>query len=177
MLHPQTHYGDYKQANEGTATVYWQDNQIASIGLRPYTVYGPGRDQGVTSTPTQAMLAAVRNENYRISFGGYNGFQYVDDVAKIFIQAARTTKQGADVFNLAGSVAQMSEVVAAIQAVLPTAQITHEETPLPFPHGATDAELHDLLGEIPYTPLEEGVAKTMAHFERAIANGLLPKSS
>ncbi|MDG2236515.1 MAG: NAD(P)-dependent oxidoreductase [Arenicellales bacterium] len=177
VLHPQTHYGVYKQANEGTARVYWQDNQIASIGLRPYTVYGPGRDQGVTSTPTQAMLAAVRNENYRISFGGYNGFQYVDDVAKIFIQAARTPKQGADVFNLAGSVAQMSEVVAAIQAVLPAAQVTHEETPLPFPHGATDAELHDLLGEIPYTPLKEGVAKTMAHFESAIANGLLPKNS
>ena len=119
----------------------------------------------------------MRKENYRISFGGYNGFQYVDDVAKIFIQAARTPKQGADVFNLAGSVAQMSEVVAAIQAVLPAAQVTHEETPLPFPHGATDAELHDLLGEIPYTPLEEGVAKTMAHFESAIANGLLPKNS
>ena len=37
-LHPQTLYGVYKQANEGTAGVYWQDNQIASIGLRPYTV-------------------------------------------------------------------------------------------------------------------------------------------
>jgi len=98
-------------------------------------------------------------------------------VAKIFIQAARTPKQGADVFNLAGSVAQMSEVVAAIKSVLPAAQITHEETALPFPHGATDTELHALLGEIPYTPLEEGVAKTMAHFENAIANGLLPKNS
>ena len=81
-LYPINHYGVYKQANEGSARIYWLDNQIASIGFRPYTVYGPGRDQGMTSTPTQAMLAAVRGAPYHISFGGYNGFQYVDDIAR-----------------------------------------------------------------------------------------------
>jgi len=44
-LYPLNHYGVYKQANEGSARVYWRDDQIASIGFRPYTVYGPGRDQ------------------------------------------------------------------------------------------------------------------------------------
>ena len=173
-LHPQTLYGVYKQANEGTAGVYWQDNQIASIGLRPYTVYGPGRDQGMTSTPTAAMLAAVRNEAYHISFGGYCGFQFVDDVAKILIQAAKTQQNGARVFNIGGSVAHMSEVVSAIKSVTPEANITHEEAGLPFPKGAADSELRALLGEVPYTPLNEGVANTMAHFKTAIADGLLP---
>ncbi len=56
---PRTHYGVYKQANEGTARIYWQDDDMSSIGLRPYTVYGPGRDQGLTSAPTKAMLAAA----------------------------------------------------------------------------------------------------------------------
>ena len=176
-LHPQTLYGVYKQANEGTATVYWQDNQIASIGLRPYTVYGPGRDQGMTSTPTAAMLAAVRNEDYHISFGGYCGFQFVDDVAKILIQAAKTQQDGAHVFNIGGSVAHMSEVVSAIKSIAPEVEITHEETELPFPRGATDIELQTLLGYVPYTPLEEGVSRTMAHFKTAIADGLLPAHS
>ena len=176
-LHPQTLYGIYKQANEGTAGVYWQDNQIASIGLRPYTVYGPGRDQGMTSTPTAAMLAAVRNEDYHISFGGYCGFQFVDDVAKILIQAAKTQQNGAHVFNIGGSVAHMSEVVSAIKSVTPEAKITHEETGLPFPKGATDNALQTLLGKVPYTPLEEGVSRTMAHFKTAIADGLLPTHS
>ena len=176
-LNPQTLYGVYKQANEGTAAVYWQDNQIASIGLRPYTVYGPGRDQGMTSTPTAAMLAAVRNEDYHISFGGYCGFQFVDDVAKILIQAAKTQQDGAHVFNIGGSVAHMSEVVSAIKSVTPEAKITHEDTGLPFPKGATDTALRTLLGEVPYTPLEEGVSRTMAHFKTAIADGLLPSHS
>ena len=123
------------------------------------------------------MLAAVRNEAYHISFGGYCGFQFVDDVAKILIQAAKTQQNGAHVFNIGGSVAHMSEVVSAIESVMPEANITHEETGLPFPKGAADSELQTLLGKVPYTPLDEGVANTMAHFKTAIADGLLPTHS
>src|SRR4030065_1072357 len=75
-LNPHSHYGVYKQANEGNARVYWIDGGIASIGLRPYVVYGPGRDQGMTSTPTQAMLAAAVGRSYHISYGGTAVFQY-----------------------------------------------------------------------------------------------------
>ena len=56
---PSTLYGVYKRANEGTATVYAQERETPSVGLRPHTVYGPGRDQGLTSAPTTAMLAAA----------------------------------------------------------------------------------------------------------------------
>ena len=44
--HPATLYGVYKQANEGTARIYWLEKQLSSVGLRPLTVYGVGRDQG-----------------------------------------------------------------------------------------------------------------------------------
>lgn len=176
---PHTHYGVFKQANEGTAQIYWQDDGIASVGLRPYTLYGPGRDQGLTSTPTQAMLAAARGEVYHISYGGFNGFQYNDDVAKIFIQATQTPFTGAKVFNIKGSVAHMQEVVAAIEAVEPAVKdkITFEDTELNFPRGQEDKELRQFLGDIPNTSLEEGVAKTILHFRRAIAEGRLPEKS
>jgi len=67
---PRTLYGVYKQANEGTARVYWLDYKISSTALRPYTVYGPGRDQGLTSDPTKAMLAAAASHPFHINFGG-----------------------------------------------------------------------------------------------------------
>ena len=176
---PHTHYGVFKQANEGTARIYWQDNGIASMGLRPYTLYGPGRDQGMTSTPTQAMLAAARGEAYHISYGGYNGFQYNDDVAKIFIRAARTSFAGADVFNIKGIVAHMDEVVAAIETAEPSAQgrITHEALGLDFPKGQDDTPLQALLGEISYTPLAEGVDQTISHFKQAMGDGRMPATS
>jgi nucleoside-diphosphate-sugar epimerase len=177
-LHPHTHYGVYKQANEGTARIYWQDDGIASIGVRPYTIYGPGRDQGMTSTPTAAMLAAAKGESYHISFGGCNGFQYADDVAKILIQAAHTPFEGADAFNIKGTVAHVSDVIAAIEAAEPGAQgrITFEDKPLVLPEGQEDDSLRGVLGDIPNTPLREGVAQTIAHFKQALAEGRLKES-
>jgi nucleoside-diphosphate-sugar epimerase len=172
-LHPLNLYGVYKGANEGTARIYWQDDGIASLALRPYTVYGPARDQGMTSTPTQAMLAAAKDEDYHISFGGTCGYQYADDVAQTFIALARLPYEGASVFNVRGSVAHMSEVVDAIVAAEPSAagRITYEETPLPFAEAQNEQPLQSLLKEVPYTPLKEGVARTVDHFRQALAAG------
>lgn len=172
-LNPKNLTGVYKQANEGTARVYWQDEGVASIGLRPYTLYGPGRDQGMTSTPTKAMQAAAMGQPYHISYGGYNGFQLAGDVAKIFIQAARRPFEGAEVFNLRGSVAHMNEIVAAIEEAEPGSRgkITFEETALALPDGLDGKMLAKFLGDVPDTPLAEGVQFTVDHFKKAVQNG------
>ncbi len=47
-MNPQTLYGAFKAANEQCARVYWQDEGIRSVGLRPPVVYGFGRDRGLT---------------------------------------------------------------------------------------------------------------------------------
>ncbi len=176
---PRSHYGVYKQANEGTARVYWLDDHVSSIGLRPYIVYGPGRDQGMTSLPTKAMMAAAMGKPYHIPFGGRSAYQYADDVAQIFIQAARADFPGADVFNLRGSVARMSEIISAIEAAVPTlkAQITFDDKPLPFPEDMDDSSLIDALGTLPHTPLEDGVAQTINIFKQALADGRLSSDS
>jgi UDP-glucuronate 4-epimerase len=160
---PQSHYGVYKVANEGTARVFWQDDGIPSVGLRPFVVYGPGRDQGVTSTPTAAMLAAVRGQPYRISFGGRTQMHYAPDIARAFIDETRSRHRGAAVYDVGGPAVHMSEVVAAIEAAAPEARgtITLEDAPLPFPEELEGGDL-----EIELTPLEDGVRATIDHFRR-----------
>jgi UDP-glucuronate 4-epimerase len=172
---PRTHYGVYKQANEGTARVYWADDGIESIGLRPYVVYGPGRDQGLTSSPTTAMLAAVLGVSYAIPFGGRFDMQFADDVAQAFIRAARVPFEGAEVFNLHGSVVHVGEVVAAIEDVVPDArgQLSFGDTPLSFPEEMDDTPLLRMLGTVPHTSLADGVAMTIDTFRQAIADGRL----
>ena len=88
--HPPNHYGVYKQANEGNARIYWLDTGLSSIGVRPMTVYGVGRDQGMTSGPTKAIVAAVLGVPYRVSFSGPTMYQYAADVARTLIAASRT---------------------------------------------------------------------------------------
>jgi len=178
-LIPRTLYGVYKQANESTARVYWGDHSISSIGLRPYVIYGPGRDQGMTSTPTKAMLAVAAGQPYHITYGGRFGMQYTEDVAQLFVQALGVPFEGADVFNIRGSVVDMSEVVSAIEAAEPVARgtITYEPTPLPFPDGQDDTQLQALLGPFETTSLEAGVAATIAAFRGALADGRISGES
>jgi nucleoside-diphosphate-sugar epimerase len=176
--HPTTLYGVFKQANEGTARVYWQDAQVASIGLRPYIVYGPGRDQGLTSSPTKAMVAAALGKPYHIPYGGRAAYQYADDVARTFIACARAPFQGAEIFNLGGSVATMGEIVAAIEAAAPEVRglITFDDKPLPFPEAFDAAPLEQVIGALPFTPLAQAVAATIALFRERIAAGMMPDS-
>jgi UDP-glucuronate 4-epimerase len=161
--HPATHYGVHKQANEGTARVYWHDHGLPSVGLRPYTVYGPGRDTGVTADPTLAMAAAAAGEPYRIRFGGRMQLQYAPDAARAFVDAARRCErcEGALVGNLGGPSVHVGEIVAAIERVVPEAAgtITHDEAPLAFPE-EFEAEVHPA----PVTPLEQGVRETIELF-------------
>ncbi len=170
--HPATLYGVYKLANEGTARVFWQDHGVSSFGLRPMTVYGPGRDQGLTSTPTKAMVAAVLGRPYRISFGGSTLYQFAPDVARTCIQASRAKLSGAYTGNLGGTTAQMREVVSLIEHQVPSAtgSITFEEQPLPFPDDI-DASGLAPLGSVSVTPLADGVAHTIARFRALAAEG------
>jgi UDP-glucuronate 4-epimerase len=160
-LEPETLYGVFKLANERTARVYWQDEGLPSVGLRPYVVYGPGRDQGLTSTPTLAMEAAARGEPYRISFAGPAQLHYAPDVAAAFVAAAQTATEGASVHDLGGPAVHMREVVAAIEAAVPEAAglVTFEDVRLPFPdQSQRTAELYRP------TPLADAVRETIELF-------------
>ncbi len=172
-LKPHSHYGVYKQANEGNAAVYYRDEGLSSIGLRPYAVYGAGRDQGMTSTPTKAILAAAAGLKYKISYGGRYCFQYADDTAKAFIQAARADVHGAQVFNIGGDTISTPEVISAIEKADASAlgRITFEDIPLPFPPEVDNHALVDAIGPISFTPLKDGVAETLAIFRSALAEG------
>nr|BBH93230.1 hypothetical protein KTA_14290 [Thermogemmatispora argillosa] len=174
-LRPNSLYGVFKQANEGTARIYWQEHGLTSIGLRPATVYGPGRDQGLTSAPTRAMLAAVLGRPFHIPFGGRGEFQYADDVARTFIACARVPFEGAEVFNLHGTVAHMREVVALIEELVPESrgQITFAEPAFPSPETYSAEALSRLIGSLPQTPLREGMAATIALFRELVARGEL----
>ena len=163
-----THYGVYKQANEGNARIYWQDEQLPSLGLRPYNVYGPARDQGVTAEPTHAMAAAARGEGYHIDYGGRLMFNYTADVARALVAMSRSGYEGASVFNMPGSLAHMRDMVSAIEAAAPAVagKITFADTPLPLPEELATGGLAEVVGPVKVTPLADAVRETVEHFRR-----------
>ncbi len=167
---PATLYGVYKLANEGIARVYWKESGIASVGLRPYVVYGVGRDQGLTSEPTTAMLDAALGRDGSISYGGESQLQYADDVAAAFIAATRCGHQGAVVLNLPGACVSMHELADLICRMASAAvSITAGETPLPFPRMVDAKAFDEIVGQVQITRLEDGVRETIERF--AALNG------
>ena len=138
-------------------------------------VYGPGRDQGLTSTPTKAMLAAAAGKPYNISYGGCFGFQYADDAAKAYIDAARVDFKGAEVFNLGGETVGMDDIIREIEAAEPSARgtIIYDNKPLPFPEQIDNAPLVALLGALRVTPLARGVGESIRTFKKALAEGTI----
>jgi UDP-glucuronate 4-epimerase len=172
--HPLNHYGVYKLANEGTARVYWLDDGVASIGVRPMTVYGVGRDQGMTSGPTKAIVAAVLGQAYTVPFGGPTLYQYTEDVARTLIAASRSALAGAEVYNLPGSIADGPALVAAIETAVPEAagRIRFEPIDLPFP-SQIDHDGIEALGPLPLTPFPDGVAASVAIYRELAAVGRL----
>ncbi len=164
---PRTLYGAYKVCNEQTALVYFEENGISSTALRPYTVYGVGRDQGMTSEPTKALVAAAKGQPYHIPFSGTMQFQLASDVARQFILAAEQPLGGARGFNLGGGDPKtVADFVAAATGVLPAAQIDVADNPLPFPEGFDDSELRASFDRVYETSLAEGVAQTIAHIQQ-----------
>jgi nucleoside-diphosphate-sugar epimerase len=176
-LRPTTQYGVFKCANEANARIYYQDFGLSSVGLRPWTVYGVGRDFGMTSEPTKAIKSAALGRPYRISYGGYQDFQYAGDVADTFIRAAEMPIEGAKIYNLRGVVADLPTFTRTLCDVAPAARslITHGDRQLAIAFDLSDARLQHDLGPLPVTPLRDGIAATLERFLQLEAEGRLER--
>ena len=165
-LAPLTHYGAFKVCNELNARVYWLDRGIASVGLRPWTVYGVGRDFGVTSEPTVAIRSVAAGRPYHISYGGVQDLQYVGDVAAAFVRAMVAPFEGAEAFNVRGAVLPIETFVSTLEAVVPRAAglVTHGDRQLPIAPDLDDSRLEARLGPMPRTSLAEGIGETYRRF-------------
>jgi nucleoside-diphosphate-sugar epimerase len=164
---PATHYGVFKAANEGNARIFFNSDGISSIGVRPWTVFGPGRDAGLTADPTLAMRAVARKEPFQIRLTGFMDMQYVRDVADIFIQCLFSPAKGAHVFNLRGEVVAMEDFRMLLDELRPGAKdlITVSGVPVPVAYRMDDSALVRTVGDIPRTPLRAAVEETLSAFE------------
>ena len=168
-----TLYGVYKAANERTAQIYWDDWQVGTVGLRPYNVYGVGRDQGLTSDVAKAILATAAGKPFNIRYNGPITLQHAKDVAAMFIGCARAEHQGAIVGNLRNDVTSIEGFIDVLKQVAPEAAVTCDENLLPFPADYDDSNLRGILGTVPHTPLDTAIAEDLALYKSLIdRNGI-----
>lgn len=172
-----TLYGAYKFANEQTSRVYAQDWQVPSVGLRPGVVYGIGRDQGMTSKTTVAILAAAAGKPYTIPFRGPVSWLHAGEVASAFIKAVSKDRNGAEVFDINGVSSTVEQSVELIRKIAPEAKIEFSGDALPFPMALSDQPVRAFLGDYGSITVEEGIRQTYEIFQSLLAKGLLTTES
>ncbi len=155
--------------------MYWLDHGITSVGLRPWTVYGVGRDFGISSEPTKAIKAVAAGRSFAISYGGLQDLQYAADVAATFLRVLERPFQGAEAYNVRGAVVPMETFVATLERVVPEAagRVSHGTKPLPIAPDLDDSRLEAAFGPLPRTPLEAGIRETYTRFVELKREGRL----
>jgi len=167
---PSNLYGVFKKTDEEIARIYWQDHGVPSLGLRPYVVYGVGRDDGETSAITRAIEAAALGKAYEIPFTTRSCFQYAGDVAEMFARAAVASWSGALLSDVTDTVHSTDEVVSAIRAAVPDARVSCAETVRISPcDGFETSALEQVIGRVEEQPLQVGIRATVALYREIAA--------
>jgi len=158
---PETHYGAFKLAVEGIARAYYNEANISSVGIRPFVIYGPGREIGGTATVTLACKAAKQSYNYNLNFSGRAGFVYVQDVANLVEMSINRAPVGALTININGITASVSDFVSKIINIIPEAKLTINGDKLSVVEEILGDHPSDIFKNFKYTSLNEGISNTV----------------
>jgi nucleoside-diphosphate-sugar epimerase len=172
-----TLYGAYKICDEMIGRVYFQDWAVPSIGFRPGMVYGVGRDQGITSKTTVAILAAAARRPYTVPFTGAISALHAGEAASAFIRAASKDRQSAEVFDLNGLATTAEDWLDILRTLAPEAELGLSGAPLPFPMDLSDEPVRAYLGDYGAVPLKEGIGETLDAFRRLLGQNLIAPSA
>ena len=160
---PETHYGAFKLAVEGIARAYFNESLISSVGLRPFVIYGPGREIGGTAGVTLACKAAKQNLKYTVGFSGKAGFVYVEDVTNLVERLIDKSPVGALTINVNGITASVEDFLSIIKKNIPDAKITLNGKPISVVEEILGGEPSKIFKDFKYTSLDYGINLSLIH--------------
>ena len=159
-----TVYGTFKHWNEEFSATRWRDRGIASIGLRPAVVYGPGREVGATAFVNAAIEDVVAGRPHRLTTRWRHRVEYVEEIADAFCKCAALDVEGAHACDLTTKVTDENDLIAVLQYVAPGCAVLMPEDESAFrePLPSDTGPLETLIGPRNHVGLAEGVARTIA---------------
>ncbi len=162
-----TVYGTFKHWNEEYAATRWRDRGIASIGLRPAVVYGPGREVGATAFVNAAIADVVAGRPHQLTTGWRHRVEYVEEIAEAFARCAALEVTGFHACDLTTETTDENDLIAVLSEVVPGCTVMAPQDgsfrePIPADTGPLEA----LIGPLHHVGLAEGVARTVAQMRK-----------
>lgn len=177
--HPVNVYGTWKLAGENITRIFSEETGIDSISLRPGVLFGPGRDAGLTSTPTTALKSVALGIPYEIPFQNSQDYLYAPDVGAAFGQATTEPFAGYAAFTLPSHTVETSHFVSAITeaaenlGIASQCQISIGKQTVPFICDLTYETFHKAFPNVPHTQLSIAVQSSLLTFQEQVKNGWL----
>ncbi len=162
---PETYYGSFKLAVEGVARALFVENNLSSFGLRPFIIYGPGREIGGTAGITLACKATAQNKSYTIPFFGKAGFVFVNDVTEIIFRIIQNRPEGANIVNINGISCELSVIIDILNKINQKNEISFEKTPLPVVGEIIGNSPENYFKDFVFTSLENGIKETVNFYK------------
>jgi UDP-glucose 4-epimerase len=160
---PENIYGQTKLASEHLMLWYGRNHGLNVCGLRPTLVFGPGRTTGLSAQYTSRVLDSIAwNEPIVVSNPDQKGdWLYVKDAVKAILAAWDASLSDQRIFNIAGSVHTVREVVEIAKRLRPDARVSLEENAarsLPYAVVYDDSAARRVLHYAPDYTIEAAVA-------------------
>ena len=178
---PVNVYGAWKLAGESVSRFFCEETGIPTITLRPGVLYGPGRDAGLTSSPTTAMKCVALGLPFEIPFRTRQDYQFAPDVGAAFGRATLDPWDGYGTFTLPGQTFETVEIVRAIEdasrelGIHDQFKITIGNDSVPF---ICDLEFEPFRQAFPgavTTPLRDAVRHSLKTFLKQASRGFLTR--
>ena len=161
---PETIYGQTKLASEHLLLWYARKHGVDARALRFTWVFGPGRTTGITALYSSLLLDAIaRREAVDIPNPDERGdWIYVKDAVKAILLSWDATLSEQRVFNIAGGVHSIREVVEIALERHPGAKVTFAQDARslsPYPVAYDDSRARRELGWKPDYTIEAAIAE------------------
>jgi UDP-glucose 4-epimerase len=167
VKNPETIYGQTKLASEHLMLWYARKYGLDTRALRFTWVFGPGRTRGITAVYSSFILDAIaRGEPLSIPNPDERGdWLYVKDAVKAILALWNAPQPRQRLYNIAGGVHSIREVVAIARQVRPEASVVLQnggQNLSPFPTAYDDAPARRDIGWAPDYTIEAAVREHIA---------------
>lgn len=164
VKNPETIYGQTKLASEHLLDWYARKRGLDAGALRFTWVFGPGRTTGITALYSSLILDAIaRGEPVDVPNPEERGdWLYVKDAVKAILTLWDTKTARRHIFNIAGGVHSIREVVEIARKLRPDAKVTlatSDRRLSPYPVAYDDSAARSELGWKPDYTIEAAVAE------------------
>ena len=164
VKNPETIYGQTKLASEHLLLWYARKHGLDTRALRFTWVFGPGRTTGITALWSSAILDAIANgQEITVPNPEEKGdWLYVKDAVSAILKLWDTTRVKQRIYNIAGGVHSIRQVVELARRSRPGAPVTLVEggaNQSPYPSAYDDSFARRELGWTPDYSLEKAVAE------------------